>query len=271
MAAYNVQSLFIFFAIISLLGGGVASLCFKRLDTSAKYWTVATVLWGITGMLTVFRNELPPLWSYSIPIGVNSASFILMGLGIVRLYKQGPQWPSLLALSLATVVYTVTMELCRLHAGPKVTLVLSGLAFGLSSIWCAYPAHVHFKLTRNRFSMHMRWVMAGLGVLLQGAAGDVLHDDVAEFFRHHRIENLDDVRVVELADQRGFVQKEMGVDLALISIIKNIGGGNLDRHVALGEGVAAQVDRAAGPFADLFDQLIFAEFFEHRLGSAYRR
>jgi signal transduction histidine kinase len=173
MAAYNVQSLFIFFAIISLLGGGVASLCFKRLDTSAKYWTVATVLWGITGMLTVFRNELPPLWSYSIPIGVNSASFILMGLGIVRLYKQGPQWPSLLALSLATVVYTVTMELCRLHAGPKVTLVLSGLAFGLSSIWCAYPAHVHFKLTRNRFSMHMRWVMAGLGLLhlvrMQGA------------------------------------------------------------------------------------------------------
>lgn len=173
MAAYNVQSLFVFFAIISLLGGGVASLCFKRLDTSAKYWTVATVLWGITGMVTVFRNELPQLWSYSIAIGVNSASFILMGLGIVRLYKQGPQWPSLLALSLATVVYTVTMELCRLHAGPKVTLVLSGLAFGLSSIWCAYPAHVHFKLTRNRFSMHMRWVMAGLGLLhlvrMQGA------------------------------------------------------------------------------------------------------
>ena len=62
MASYNVQSLFIFFAIISLLGGGVASLYFKRLDTSAKYWTVATILWGITGMATVFRNELPPLW-----------------------------------------------------------------------------------------------------------------------------------------------------------------------------------------------------------------
>lgn len=173
MASYNVQSLFIFFAIISLLGGGVASLYFKRLDTSAKYWTVATVLWGITGMATVFRNELPPLWSYSIPIGVNSASFVLMGLGIVRLYKKGPQWPSLLALSLATVAYTVTLELCRIHAGTKVTLVLSGLAFGLASIWSAYPAHVHFKLTGNRFSMHMRWVMAGLGVLhlvrMQGA------------------------------------------------------------------------------------------------------
>ena len=173
MASYNVQSLFIFFAIISLLGGGVASLYFKRLDTSAKYWTVATLMWGITGMATVFRNELPPLWSYSIPIGVNSATFVLMGLGIVRLYKHGPQWPSFLALGLATVTYTMTLELCRIHAGPKVTLILSGLAFGLSSIWCAYPAHVHFKLTGNRFSMHMRWVMAGLGVLhlvrMQGA------------------------------------------------------------------------------------------------------
>lgn len=173
MASYNVQSLFIFFAIISLLGGGVASLYFKRLDTSAKYWTVATILWGITGMATVFRTELPLLWSYSIPIGVNSATFVLMGLGIGRLYKQGPQWPSFLALGLATVAYTVTLELCRLHAGPKVTLVLSGLAFGLTSIWSAYPAHMHFKLTGNRFSMHMRWVMAGLGVLhlvrMQGA------------------------------------------------------------------------------------------------------
>ena len=173
MASYNVQSLFIFFAIISLLGGGVASLYFTRLDTSAKYWAVATILWGITGMATVFRTELPPLWSYSIPIGVNSASFVLMGLGIARLYKQGPQWPSFLALGLATVAYTVTLELCRIHAGPKVTLVLSCLAFGLSSIWSAYPAHVHFKLTGNRFSMHMRWVMAGLGILhlvrMQGA------------------------------------------------------------------------------------------------------
>ncbi len=173
MAAYNVQSLFVFFAIMSLLGGGVASLYFKRLDTSAKYWTVATILWGITGMATVFRSELPPLWSYSIPIGVNSASFVLMGLGISRLYRHGPHWPSLLALSVATVVYTVSMELSRIYAGPKITLILSGLAFGLSSIWGAYPAHVHFQLTGNRFSMHMRWVMAGLGLLhllrMQGA------------------------------------------------------------------------------------------------------
>lgn len=173
MSSYNVQSLFIFFAIFSLLGGGVASLYFNRLDTSAKYWTVATILWGITGMATVFRDALPLLWSYSIPIGLSCSSFVLMGLGIVRLYKSGPQWPSLLALGLATVVYTLTLELCRIQAGPKVTLVLSGLGFGFSAIWCAYPAHVHFKLTGNRFSMHMRWVMAGLGVLhlvrLQGA------------------------------------------------------------------------------------------------------
>lgn len=173
MSYYNVQSLFVFFAIISLLGGGVACLYFKRLDSSAKYWVIAALLWGVTGLATVFRNELPPLWSYSIPIGVNSATFVLMGLGIERLYKQGPQWPSLLTLCLATVVYTVSMELCRVHAGLKVTLVLSGLAFGLSSIWCAYPAHRHHQLTGNRFSSHMRWVMVGLGVLhlvrLQGA------------------------------------------------------------------------------------------------------
>ncbi len=165
MAANYVQSLFIFFALFSLLGGLGACLYFQRLDSSARYWTVATVLAGATNLATVFRSEIPPLWSYSVAIGLSGTSFVLMGLGIARLYNRGAQRRTLLALGAGTVVFIAVMEGARIHAGPKVTLLLSGGLFGLSSIWGAWVAHVHHRRTHNQFSMHMRWVMASLGVL----------------------------------------------------------------------------------------------------------
>jgi signal transduction histidine kinase len=86
-----------------------------------------------------------------------------MGLGIARLYKKGPQWHSLLAVCSGSVIFIVVMEWARIHADPKVTLLLSGALFGLTSLWGAYHAHVHYTLSANRFSMHMRTIMAGLG------------------------------------------------------------------------------------------------------------
>lgn len=164
MAAYNVQSLFIFFAIFSLLGGAVACLYFKRLDASARYWVVATLLTGATNLVTVFRAELPLLWSYSVPIGLSCAGYVLMGMGLVKLYNPAPLQRQLLVLAVGTAAFIVLMEWCRIHAGPKITLLLSGGVFGLTSLWGAYPAHVHYKLTGNPFSMHMRWIMAALGL-----------------------------------------------------------------------------------------------------------
>lgn len=164
MAAYNVQSLFIFFAIFSLLGGVVACLYFKRLDTSARYWVVATLLTGSTNLITVFRAELPLLWAYSIPIGLSCAGYVLMGMGMVKLYKPAPLTRQLLVLAVGTVAFIVLMEWCRIHAGPRVTLLLSGGMFGLTALWGAYPTHVHYKLTSNPFSKHLRWIMAALGL-----------------------------------------------------------------------------------------------------------
>lgn len=86
MAAYNVQSLFVFYSIVSILGGLIACFYFKRLDSSARYWAVAALIAGVTNLATVFRAELPLLWSYSIPIGMNGMVFVLMGLGIRRLH-----------------------------------------------------------------------------------------------------------------------------------------------------------------------------------------
>ena len=164
MAAYYVQSLFIFFSIFSLLGGLVACLYFSRLDSSARYWVVAALIGGVIHVATVFRDDLPPLWSYSVPIGLGGTSFALMGLGIARLYNKGPQWRSLLGVSAGTLLFIAVMEWARVHAGPQVTLLLSAGLFGLTSLWGAYFAHVHYQRSQNQFSMHMRWVMVSLGL-----------------------------------------------------------------------------------------------------------
>ncbi|PUE08755.1 hypothetical protein B9Z51_07355 [Limnohabitans sp. T6-5] len=184
MNAYNIQSLFIFFGLISLLGGVAASFFFKQLDSSARYWTVAALLWGVTGIPTVFRESLAPLWSYSIPIGLNSASFVLMGMGLARFYDQGPQVRRLSVLAIATLAFIVLMEWCRVNAGPKVTLILSSLAFGLPSILSIVPARQVFVRTGNTFAWHMQWVLLGLGLLhflrLQGV---ITHWGIQTFSR----------------------------------------------------------------------------------------
>lgn len=164
MTAFYVQSLFLFFAIFSLLGGLAASVYFSRLDSSARYWVVGALLTGVTAFATVFRDDLPLFWSYSVPIGLSGTTYMLMGLGIARLYDKGPQHWRLLGLALGTVVFIAVMEWSRIHAGPRVTLLLSGGLFGVTSLWGAYFAHVYYKQTANRFSMHMRWIMVSLGL-----------------------------------------------------------------------------------------------------------
>jgi signal transduction histidine kinase len=165
MAAYNVPSLFIFYALLSLLGGAIAMVYWRSLDTSARYWTVAALIAGVTNLATVFRAELPPLWSYSIPIGLTGALFVLMGLGIERLHRHGPQWPALLVLAIGTAIFIAIMEWCRIHLGLPLTVVLSGGLFALTSFWGSYTAHVYHRLSGNRFARHMCTVMIVFGVV----------------------------------------------------------------------------------------------------------
>ena len=163
MTSYNVQSLFVFYSIFSILGGLIACFFIKRLDSSARYWAVGALLAGVTNLATVFRAELPPLWSYSVPIGMNAMVFVLMGLGIRRLHDKGPESLTLLRLGMATIIFIGAMEWCRIHYGLRVTVVLSGGAFALTSFWGSYAAHVYFKISGNRFAMYMCWIMFGIG------------------------------------------------------------------------------------------------------------
>ena len=177
MIFYNVQSIFVFFSLISLIGGLVALFSFKKLDTSARYWVTAALVLAATNSITLFRTALPLLLSYSIAVGLSVAMFIVMGLGISRLYNKGPQTPALLGTLALTVVFTLILEWSRVNAPAKVTLVLSSLGFALSALWCAIPAHRHYRLTGNPFSRHMRWLVIALGLTQFARLHSLLSDN----------------------------------------------------------------------------------------------
>lgn len=184
MNFYNVQSIFLFFSLISLIGGLVALFSIKKLDTSARYWVAAALVLAATNSITLFRSTLPMLLSYSIAVGLSLAMFVVMGLGIARLYNKGPQAPALLGTLVLTVIYTLILEWSRVNAPAKVTLVLSSLGFALSAFWCAIPAHRHYQLTGNPFSRHMRWLVIALGLAQFVRLHSLLSD-------HWSIQNMD--------------------------------------------------------------------------------
>ena len=165
MSSYNAQSLFIFFALFSLLGGGASAIYFKRLDSSARYWVLATLLQGVTCMATVFRQDLPLFWSYSVAISLNAASLVLMGWGLLRIDQQDSNWHKLTGLGLASLIFTGILEYSRMLGSPSMMLILPGLVFGGLSLWTAHHAHVYGQSSGNRIAWYMRWVMAGVGLL----------------------------------------------------------------------------------------------------------
>ena len=124
------------------------------------------------------------------------------------------------------------------------------------------PAERAKELRRERIEIEgRRFRKAGLGMGFQRAAGNVFHDDVTEVLGNDGIVNLDNVRVIELADQRGFVEEQAAVELTFFRVAQDVRRGDLDRDGPLGKWVTAEVDGAGRTVAEFSDQFVFAELF----------
>jgi len=172
--SFNVLSIFVFFGIFSTLGGLVATLYYRRLDLSAQYWAIATLGTGLSILATVFRETLPPLLSYSIPIGVNVACYVLMGHGLAVL-GNNPTQPSRFVdrLLYGTLAFITLLELVRRFAGPQAALIVTSLGFGVVGLWSSAQAQAQYLRTGFIFALWLRWALYALGVIqlmrLQGA------------------------------------------------------------------------------------------------------
>ena len=101
------------------------------------------------------------------------------------------------------------------------------------------------------------------GEIFQRSAGNVFHNDVAEIFGDHGIVDLHDMWMLQLANQRGFVEKQVRVHLAAFKMFQNFWESDFDGYVAPGKRVIGQIDRCRSAPANLANQVIFADFVHH--------
>src|SRR5581483_8127 len=99
------------------------------------------------------------------------------------------------------------------------------------------------------------------------AAIDVFHDDVMQLLFRHRVIDLADVRVLQLAGERGFGEKQFLVQPCALGVLEVLGEGDLDRDIAIVERVVALVDLGGRALAELSPNRVLADLAETRLGA----
>ena len=101
--------------------------------------------------------------------------------------------------------------------------------------------------------------VAGARVLVERRAGHVLHHQVAAVGLDHRVVDVDDVRVVQLAGERGLGDERLVHHALGLGVDAGRELQHLDRDVAVGERVAREVHAAGGAAADLADHRVLAD------------
>ena len=100
---------------------------------------------------------------------------------------------------------------------------------------------------------------ADVGVRLERLAGHVLHHQVAVVGLDHRVEDVDDVRVVQLAGKRRLGDERLVQHALAVRVGVGVEQEHLDRHLAVGEGIPRQIDAAGGAAADLPQDRVLAQ------------
>ncbi len=96
-------------------------------------------------------------------------------------------------------------------------------------------------------------------VRLEGHAGNVFHHQVAALGLDHRVVDVDDVRMVELAGERGLGHERLVLHPLGLGVGALARQQHLDRHVPVGERIAREVDAAGRAAADLAQHGILAD------------
>ena len=101
------------------------------------------------------------------------------------------------------------------------------------------------------------------GVRLERATFDVFHDDVAALVVGHRVVDGADMRMRQLAGERGLGQEKLAKPLAVLFVAEDVPLDDLDRDLAIGKRIHAQIDGTGRAFAQFAQDLIFADLFQH--------
>ena len=117
MNIINIQSVFIFYSAISVLCGFVLiGLFWGRKDLSALIWISSCFLSAIATSVTVYRNEIPLVISYSLMISFETAALLLSSQSLRNLLSDSKALQGIAySLGLAAVFFYYSRDIAPLR------------------------------------------------------------------------------------------------------------------------------------------------------------
>ncbi len=166
----TIQALFLLYSAISLVAGIlIASLFFRKKDASATLWIYGCLFTSIATSVTVFRNEIPLVISYSLVVSFEVLSILLFSQSLKKLsigsIPKKISWP----LFLIPAGFFLLIELGRYSANGLITPELSAistLVFGIANLLCLYETFTVRREFSNRFFFSFLAVIFLLASLL---------------------------------------------------------------------------------------------------------
>lgn len=170
MILSTIQTIFLLYSALSLAAGIlIASLFWGKNDLSAKLWIYGCFLTSIATSVTVFRNEIPVVISYSLMVSFELLSILLFSESLKRLSNnvidKNIHW---ITLVVPTSLFLV-VEIKRFISGGMVTpdiTAISTFAFGAGNLYCLYQVRIVSKDFSNRIFFNFLAVIFGLSSML---------------------------------------------------------------------------------------------------------
>jgi signal transduction histidine kinase len=170
MSPYTIQTLFLFYSALSFSGAVlIGALFWKRHDLSAQLWMYGCLLTAVATVVTVHRQDIPLLISYSLMVSFEALSVVLMTESLKQLSPLAPDKRISRLAWLAPVGIFTFLELERYSAGGVLTPLMtaaSSLVFGILNLGCLYHArNVGKKFTNSLFFNFLAVIFLVMSVL----------------------------------------------------------------------------------------------------------
>jgi len=168
MNAFTIQTLFLLYSALSILAAGmIAALFWHKKDTSARIWIVSCLLTSLATVVTVNRDIIPLIISYSLMVSFEALSLFLLSESIKRLNPQKNHIGiSHLTWLLPSLLFVI-VEYDRYQAQGELTASMTAataIICGFANLYCFYQT----RLVSKYFKHQLFFNFIGLSVLVVG-------------------------------------------------------------------------------------------------------
>lgn len=168
MNAFTIQTLFLLYSALSVLAAGmITALFWHKKDTSARIWIVSCLLTSLATVVTVNRDVIPLIISYSLMVSFEALSLLLLSESIKRLNPQKNHIRiSHLTWFLPSLLFVI-VEYDRYQAHGQLTASMTAataLVCSFANLYCFYQTISVSKHFKNR----LFFKLIGTTVLIVG-------------------------------------------------------------------------------------------------------